>query len=46
MKVGIIFSTKVKATIQKELDVRNSELQFDVVSNPEFLKRELLFQIS
>jgi UDPglucose 6-dehydrogenase len=29
---------KVKATIQKELDVRNSDLQFDVVSNPEFLK--------
>ena len=28
----------VKATIQKELDVRNSDLQFDVVSNPEFLK--------
>ncbi len=29
---------KVKATIQKELDVRNSDLHFDVVSNPEFLK--------
>ncbi len=29
---------KVKATIQKELDVRNSNLQFNVVSNPEFLK--------
>ncbi|MDB2647999.1 UDP-glucose/GDP-mannose dehydrogenase family protein [Flavobacteriaceae bacterium] len=29
---------KVKATIQKELDIRNSDLQFDVVSNPEFLK--------
>ena len=29
---------KVKATIQKELDARNSDLQFDVVSNPEFLK--------
>ena len=29
---------KVKATIQKELDVRNANLQFDVVSNPEFLK--------
>jgi len=28
----------VKATIQKELDIRNSDLQFDVVSNPEFLK--------
>ena len=29
---------KVKAVIQKELDVRSSDLQFDVVSNPEFLK--------
>ena len=29
---------KVKAVIQKELDERNSDLQFDVVSNPEFLK--------
>ena len=29
---------QVKATIQKELDIRNSDLQFDVVSNPEFLK--------
>ncbi len=29
---------KVKATIQKELNIRNSDLQFDVVSNPEFLK--------
>mgnify|MGYP001487824474 CR=1 FL=1 len=29
---------KVKVTIQKELDIRNSDLQFDVVSNPEFLK--------
>ena len=29
---------KVKATIQKELDIRNSDLEFDVVSNPEFLK--------
>mgnify|MGYP001353678267 CR=1 FL=1 len=28
----------VKTTIQKELDLRNSDLQFDVVSNPEFLK--------
>ena len=31
-------SDQVKATIQKELDIRNSDLQFDVVSNPEFLK--------
>jgi UDPglucose 6-dehydrogenase len=29
---------KVKAVIQKELDSRCSDLQFDVVSNPEFLK--------
>ena len=29
---------KVKAVIQEELDSRNSVLQFDVVSNPEFLK--------
>ncbi len=29
---------KVRATIQKELDLRGSDLKFDVVSNPEFLK--------
>ena len=29
---------KVKATIQAELDMRNSNLPFHVVSNPEFLK--------
>ena len=29
---------EVKAVIQKELDLRNSDLQFDMVSNPEFLK--------
>jgi UDPglucose 6-dehydrogenase len=29
---------KVKVTIQKELDIRNSDLEFNVVSNPEFLK--------
>ncbi len=29
---------KVKEAIQAELDSRNSELTFDVVSNPEFLK--------
>jgi len=28
----------VKVTIQRELDIRNSDLEFDVVSNPEFLK--------
>ena len=31
-------ANQVKATIQKELDLRNFDLQFDVVSNPEFLK--------
>jgi UDPglucose 6-dehydrogenase len=36
--VPIGTADKVKATIQKELDIRNSNLQFDVVSNPEFLK--------
>ncbi|AUC14160.1 UDP-glucose 6-dehydrogenase [Tenacibaculum sp. SZ-18] len=29
---------KVKATIQEELDKRSSDLEFHVVSNPEFLK--------
>lgn len=29
---------KVKATIQKELDDRGVDIEFDVVSNPEFLK--------
>ena len=29
---------KVRATIQAELDGRNSDLTFDVISNPEFLK--------
>lgn len=29
---------KVKAAIQAELDKRNSDLTFDVISNPEFLK--------
>ena len=28
----------VKSTIQKELDIRNANLCFDMVSNPEFLK--------
>jgi UDPglucose 6-dehydrogenase len=36
--VPIGTADKVKATIQKELDLRNTDLQFDVVSNPEFLK--------
>ena len=31
-------ANKVKATIQKELDIRKSDLKFNVVSNPEFLK--------
>ena len=36
--VPIGTADKVKATIQKELDARSSDLEFDVVSNPEFLK--------
>jgi UDPglucose 6-dehydrogenase len=36
--VPIGTADKVKATIQKELDQRCSDLEFDVVSNPEFLK--------
>ena len=36
--VPIGTADKVKATIQKELDARGSNLEFDVVSNPEFLK--------
>ena len=36
--VPIGTADKVKAVIQKELDIRNSDLEFDVVSNPEFLK--------
>ena len=36
--VPIGTADKVKATIQKELDIRQSDLDFDVVSNPEFLK--------
>jgi UDPglucose 6-dehydrogenase len=36
--VPIGTADKVKSTIQKELDSRSSDLQFDVVSNPEFLK--------
>ena len=30
---------KVMKTIQSELDARNSDLTFDVISNPEFLNR-------
>ncbi len=36
--VPIGTADKVRATIQKELDLRNLKLTFDVVSNPEFLK--------
>ena len=36
--VPIGTADKVSTVIQKELDARNSDLQFDVVSNPEFLK--------
>ena len=36
--VPIGTADKVKATIQAELDQRNSALTFEVVSNPEFLK--------
>ena len=36
--VPIGTADKVRASIQKELDIRDSDLQFDVVSNPEFLK--------
>ena len=39
--VPIGTADKVKATIQKELDIRKSDLEFDVVSNPEFLKEGL-----
>jgi len=31
-------ANKVKAVIQKELDLRGVDIEFDVVSNPEFLK--------
>ena len=36
--VPIGTADKVKATIQKELDAREVDTKFDVVSNPEFLK--------
>ena len=31
-------ASRVRATIQEELDARKSDLTFDVISNPEFLK--------
>ena len=42
--VPIGTADKVKETIQKELNLRNSDLQFDVVSNPEFLKEGAAIQ--
>lgn len=36
--VPISTSVKVKAAIQEELTKRNSDLKFDIASNPEFLK--------
>ena len=36
--VPIGTADKVKATIQQELDSRATQIEFDVVSNPEFLK--------
>ena len=36
--VPIGTADKVRAIIQKELDIRQSDLKFDIVSNPEFLK--------
>lgn len=36
--VPILTSSKVKAAIQEELDKRNAKIEFDVASNPEFLK--------
>tara|TARA_X000000950_G_scaffold284312_1_gene387141 strand:- start:1804 stop:3144 length:1341 start_codon:yes stop_codon:yes gene_type:complete len=36
--VPIGTADEVKAVIQNELDIRNCDLQFDIVSNPEFLK--------
>ncbi len=36
--VPIGTSNKVKDTIKQELDARDSDLEFDVASNPEFLK--------
>ena len=36
--VPIGTADKVRFAIQKELDLRNSDLQFEMVSNPEFLK--------
>lgn len=36
--VPIGTADKVKSTIQAELDIRDADVEFDVVSNPEFLK--------
>ena len=36
--VPIGTADKVRTIIQKELDIRQSDLKFDIVSNPEFLK--------
>tara|TARA_R110001583_G_scaffold49255_2_gene154187 strand:- start:48 stop:1373 length:1326 start_codon:yes stop_codon:yes gene_type:complete len=42
--VPIGTADKVKATIQHELDERNVSIEFDVVSNPEFLKEGAAIQ--
>ena len=36
--VSVGTADQVRFTVQKELDTRNSDLEFEVVSNPEFLK--------
>ena len=36
--VPVSTAGKVRSVIQKELDKRNSDLTFDIISNPEFLK--------
>jgi len=35
-------ASKVRAVIQEELDKRGVTVDFDVASNPEFLKKEML----
>jgi len=42
--VPIGTADKVRATIQHELDKRNVSIEFDVVSNPEFLKEGAAIQ--